>query len=324
MVIGLGSMGRRRIRLMKKFDNSIIVVGVDTNPERCKAVSEEYGIETASCIKEAIEKSGCEFAFVCTSPLSHADVIGECLKNLLHVFSEINLVSDKYESNIKLASEVGKELFLSSTFLYRKEINHIKSIVEETAKKCVYRYHCGQYLPDWHPWEDYRNFFVSNKRSNACRELFAIELPWIIDAFGQVRKVSVSHGNASDLQIDFPDFFNVIVEHENGTSGVITIDIVARKAIRDLEVYNEDIYVKWNGTPDGLFKYNILTKEFENIKTYEQVDKLSEYSENIIEDAYLGEIINFFESVEGAGTPRYSFEKDLKTLRIIDQIEQGI
>ena len=34
----------------------------------------------------------------------------------------------------------------------------------------------GQYLPDWHPWESYKSFFVSNKKTNGCRELFAIEL----------------------------------------------------------------------------------------------------------------------------------------------------
>ena len=34
-VVGLGSMGQRRTRLIKQYDSSIEVFGIDTMPERC-------------------------------------------------------------------------------------------------------------------------------------------------------------------------------------------------------------------------------------------------------------------------------------------------
>ena len=34
VVIGLGSMGRRRIRLIKQYKNSYKIIGVDLNKER--------------------------------------------------------------------------------------------------------------------------------------------------------------------------------------------------------------------------------------------------------------------------------------------------
>ena len=52
---------------------------------------------------EALSKHTIDCAFVCTSPLSHADIIHECLQHDIHVFTEINLVPDRYDENLHLA-----------------------------------------------------------------------------------------------------------------------------------------------------------------------------------------------------------------------------
>ena len=44
-VVGLGSMGKRRIRLLKKIVSNTIIIGVDSNYNRAKTVAKEYGIE---------------------------------------------------------------------------------------------------------------------------------------------------------------------------------------------------------------------------------------------------------------------------------------
>lgn len=106
------------------------------------------------------------------------------------VFTELNLVSDGYEEFTK--DEYDNRLFLSSTLLYRKDIQYIKDRVGE--ERVNYVYHVGQYLPDWHPWESYKDFFVGDKRTNGCREIMAIDLPWIESAFGKIVDFSVVKG----------------------------------------------------------------------------------------------------------------------------------
>ncbi len=44
VVIGLGSMGRRRIRLLKQMYPELSLAGVDSNEERMQNVSQEFGI----------------------------------------------------------------------------------------------------------------------------------------------------------------------------------------------------------------------------------------------------------------------------------------
>lgn len=323
IIIGLGSMGRRRARLLHRIDESIQIVGIDTQENRRQQAERELGISTASTIKEACEIYKPDIAFVSTSPLSHAKIITECLKNNLHVFTELNLVDTGYDENMKLALKNGKVLFLSSTFLYRKEIQYIKNAVKKCNCKLSYMYHAGQYLPDWHPWESYKSFFVGDKQTNGCREFMAIEFPWMMDVFGEIKTVHVLSSKDSKLEIDFPDTYQIMLEHETGHRGLIKIDIVTRKAVRTFELSGEDLYLTWDGTPDSLMVYDIDRHEDQNILIYGSVEKRPEYSSFIIEDAYLSEILNFLHVIKGEEDAKYSFMKDKKVLSIINDIENG-
>ena len=168
VVIGLGSMGKRRIRLIRELYPEYNVVGVDGRADRCDKVTNKYNIECYSELHDVDKRVDC--VFVCTSPLSHSAIIKESLELGYNVFTEINLVDDGYVENINLARNNSLVLFLSSTFLYREEIRYIQKKVLET-KKWNYIYHIGQYLPNWHPWENYKDFFLGDNRTNGFREI---------------------------------------------------------------------------------------------------------------------------------------------------------
>ena len=321
VVIGLGSMGRRRIRLLKKYNESYKIIGIDLNQERRNLSETELGIETSESLESVIESNEIHCAMICTSPLSHNKLINLCLKNDLHVFTELNLVDDGYDENAKLAKEKKRVLFLSSTFLYREEIKKIESLIKEQEKKLRYTYHVGQYLPDWHPWENYKDFFVGDKRTNGCREIFAIELPWLIEVFGDVKNVIATKSKISSLNIDYNDNYMVIIEHESGHKGIIAVDIVSRKPVRNLEIFGEEIYLSWDGSAQGLKMIHLENKLEENIYLYEEVDQLSQYSKFVVENAYYNEIKSFFDAIFNNTDPIYNFSKDKKVLEVIDRIE---
>lgn len=320
-MIGLGSMGRRRTRLLKEYDSTIEVLGVDSLEQRRLDAEEEFGIKTYQKIDDAVGSMKCDAAFICSSPLSHAEIISECLRKNLHVFTEINLHSKGYEVNLELAREKGKILFLSSTLLYRKEIQYIKKIVSETDKKLTYHYHVGQYLPNWHPWENYKNFFVGKKETNGCREFMAIDFPWVLSVFGKVRGFSAVSRKNSSLDLPYDDTYFITLEHEKAV-GQIIVDVVSPKAVRNLEISGENMYLTWDGTPFGLKEYDTSCNTERSIKLYESINKRKDYNSSIIEDAYLEEIINFFNVIKGKEKPLYSFEEDMETISLIDSIEK--
>ena len=322
VVVGLGSMGKRRIRLLMSYEGIEHVWGVDTQEMRRQEVKEKYNINSYKSIGEMLEEhSEVDCAFVCTSPLSHHAIIQECLKNNLHVFTEINLVNDGYEESIQLAKERKKVLFLSSTFLYREEIQYIKNIVSEKQRNINYIYHVGQYLPDWHPWESYNNFFVGNKRTNGCREIMAIEFPWIVETFGEIKNIHVIHDKMSRLNIAYDDNYLIEIVHENNNKGILVVDVVCPKAVRQLEIYGEKLYLTWNGTPTGLKHFDTDKSELRDILLYKNIMHDVEYQATVIENAYANEIQEFFSVVAGQKEQRYGYEKDKEILKWIDKIE---
>lgn len=320
IVIGLGSMGKRRIRLMKSMKLPVDIVGIDSRQERCEEAKTQFEVDCYTSIEEAEKQWRIDCAFICTSPLAHAELIHLCLSHGFHVFTEINLVSDKYDENILLAEERGLTLFLSSTPIYRDEMKEITKRVKMSKQTVAYSYHVGQYLPDWHPWEQYKDFFVGNRRTNGCREIFAIELPWIVKAFGEIGDIHVVSGRLTNLDINYQDAYFVQIIHANGNIGMLCVDVVCRKPVRKLEVYNEEMYIEWEGTPQTLKMQNLATGKMENIDCGTYFNE-NGYNEFVNECAYINEIQEFFEVLTGK-QPEYTMEMDARILSIIDQIEK--
>ena len=321
IVIGLGSMGKRRIRLLSEH-KEIELFGIDNNKERCEEVKEKYGIKCFSTIDEAKSSEMIECAFVCTSPLSHASIIKECLQHNLHVFTEINLISDGYKDNIKLAKEKGLVLFLSSTFLYRKETKAMIELIKPHRDKVNYVYHVGQYLPDWHPWESYNNYFIGNPRTNGCREIMAIDMPWLVTAFGSIKNIQTLKSKNTTLNINYNDNYLIMLEHETGAKGVFAVDVMTRKPIRHIDVFGEDLLLSWNGTADSLQKYNFETKEMQQIVFEDASEHVEGYAAFITENPYREEINTFLAKVKDSSySVPWNFDNDLILLNVISEID---
>ena len=320
LVIGLGSMGKRRIRLIRELFPTYKIYGIDAKEIRRNEVNDLFGIKCLASIETAAESLEVDNAFVCTSPLSHASIIKKCLTYKWNVFTELNLVEDGYEENMKLAKENNCVLFLSSTFFYREEIRYIQSKVT-LQSKWNYIYHIGQYLPDWHPWENYNNFFVGDKKTNGCREIMAIEFPWLIKTFGMVKKMNVLTDKMTGLNIDYRDNYMIQFEHENGNKGTLIIDVVSPVAVRRLEIYSENKYIQWNGTPDSLCEYDDTADKLIPVKLHEIGEHKEGYRAFVVENAYKNEIKEFMDVVLKNTKPIYGFEEDLKILTLIDQVE---
>lgn len=321
IVIGLGSMGKRRLRLLSERKD-VELFGIDSQESRCEEVKEKFGITCFKSIAEAVESENLEAAVISTSPLSHAAIIKECLTHNLHVFTEINLVQDGYEENMALAKEKDLVLFLSSTFLYRKETKTIIDKVQNAKCPLNYIYHVGQYLPDWHPWESYNNYFIGNPRTNGCREIMSIDLPWVVTAFGSIKKFYVVKSKNTELNISYNDNYLITLEHESGHKGVFAVDVVARKSGRHIDIFGEQLHLSWNGTADSLNVFNIEEKKDETVTFDDASEHVEGYAAFVTENPYREELNSFLKQVVDRNyTPAWDFEKDKAVLDIIDQIE---
>ncbi len=322
LIVGLGSMGKRRARLLRGIAPQAGIFGVDAAPAR-REEAKTLGIPAYESIDAAVADRRFDAALVCTAPLAHAAIIGQLLDAGLSVFTELNLVPDGYRENMQKAQRKGLLLFLSSTMLYRGETQYIARRVKEFDRPVSYLYHIGQYLPDWHPWENYKNFFVGDPRTGGCREIFGIELPWLLDAFGPVKSVFAVADKLSALELPYPDRWLVTLTHESGVRGQLAVDIVCPKAVRSFEVFGEGLHLFWEGNPKELYDFDHDSGEKRPVTTYQTVEQDPRYSDNIVENAYVDELAEFLSCLRGEKTARYGFAEDLVTLGVIDEIERS-
>ena len=314
-VIGLGSMGKRRIRLIKEMYSDYSIIGIDGREDRRIEAAEKFHINTFPSMEEIDQKIDC--AFVCTSPLSHASIIKDCLERKWHVFTELNLVDTGYTQNMQTAKNNGCVLFLSSTFFYREEIKYLRSKITKD-KNWNYIYHIGQYLSDWHPWENYKDFFIGEKRTNGGRELIAIELPWLMATVGSVEKSNVITDTITGLNSGFDDNYMIQLINKDGSKGTLIVDVVSPVAVRKLEVYAEGSYFSWNGTPESMYEFDPISKKLIPVTITEASEHMEGYCSFVVENAYKNEIREFFDVVFNGKPSLYGFKQDQEILNLID------
>jgi len=319
VVVGLGSMGKRRIRILKRLYPQAHIVGIDNRDDRRKQVAEEYEIETANNI-DALANKDIECIFVCTSPQSHSAIFKQIDLNVVHTFSELDLQIYGYDRLIEAEKNGVHKHFLSSTPLYNADVNKIIQLASGRTN-IAYNYHIGQYLPDWHPWEDYRDFFVAHKETNACREILAIEFPWIERCFGKISKTDAVSRRISTLDIEFNDVITLTIQHESGIIGQLFVDIVSPKPIRKLEIVGEYFYLRWNGQPNGVQIWNKDRGTFDSLIVQNEVIHQPGYADFIAENPYEEEIKEFFAGISDPTIKyRFSYSENYRLLHLIDQI----
>ena len=314
-------MGSRRIRLMRDIIPGAQIAGTDSREDRRRSLRDLFGITVYESLDEALGAFRPDIVFACAAPLAHGQIVLKSLSAGSHTFSELNLDASDYHAIAETSRRTGRTAFLSSTMLYRDEIEIIEKTIAAPGST-AYVYHVGQYLPDWHPWEKIGDFFVSDPRTNGCREIFAIELPWLIRVFGRITDSVVKKRNISTLGLSFPDTYSCVVTHDSGAQGLILIDVVSRKASRSFRLISETLDITWEGTPASLRILDTREKtDFSPLK--ERSDEHDpRYAAMISEKPYRKEIESFLATIDGAvDSARYSYEDDLEVLQLIDTIE---
>jgi predicted dehydrogenase len=319
-VIGLGSMGRRRLRILRRNFPQHELIGVDTSESRRLELEKGFAIKTFA---DASPLSGeVDAVFICSSPQSHAEIFKDLDLDALHSFSELDLLDEGYERLLAAEAAGTKRHFLSSTPLYDREVREISRFVSN-AGKIAYRFHVGQYLPDWHPWERYSDFFIGAKRTNGCREIMAIEFPWLLKAFGPLVDVSVDKLSLSGLKIDYPDTIVMTLRHQHGTTGQFIVDVVSRVAKHELEIFGEDISLNWNGRPNSIVLWKGDGAGERQVRMYDEVEHQEGYAETIIEDPYVEEVTAFFEGIDNPDRPYiHTYADSWAMLKLLDHIER--
>jgi len=105
LVIGLGSMGKRRIRCLKALGENDII-GFDIRKDRCEEVERKYGIKTFSDFQQAEKENPDVFIISVPSNFHHFYAM-KAYEHKKHFFTESNFLSEGIDDLIKIEEEGG-------------------------------------------------------------------------------------------------------------------------------------------------------------------------------------------------------------------------
>jgi len=321
LVIGLGSMGKRRVRCLQKLGYTDIT-GFDPRNYRRDESHQKYGIKVS---EELAETDIREFdsMIISTPPDLHAEYIKLAIRNKKPAFVEASVILDDLPQLNEDAKANGVFIAPSCTLQFHPIIKDIKQIIQsgKYGKVTNFTYHSGNFLPDWHPWEDVQDFYVSNRSTGGGREIVPFELTWICDTLGMPKEIKGYYTKTMNVGADIEDTYAFTMDFGN-MLGAMIVDVTARYAIRNLVLNMEKGQILWRWDQGFLDLYESDTNRF--IRFEQPMGQAeSGYNKNIIEEMYVDEVRSFINQVKGIGIYPSDLDYDIKILTLLNNIENS-
>jgi predicted dehydrogenase len=119
------------------------------------------------------------------------------------------------------------------------------------------RAHWGEYLPNWHPWEDYRQGYAARSDLGGGVILTLCHpLDYLRFVIGEVSDVWAFTGQSSDLQLPVESSAEIGLRFANGVIGSVHLDYVQQPPTHTLEVIGSEGMLRWNAADGALTVYS--------------------------------------------------------------------
>jgi len=311
LIIGCGSIGQRHLKNLKAITNGEIIA-YRTREKKVKKLEHDPHVKIYSDLTEALNQK--PDAVLITNPTSlHIQSALAAANQGCHLFIEkpISNTLDGIDELIDIVRKKNLVVLLGCNLRFHPCLQFIKKLLNEKriGKVVSARIQMGQYLPDWHPWEDYRTMYSAHKSLGGGIILDAIhELDYISWLLGDVTQVFCFSDKLSSLEIDTEDVAEILLRLKSGVIAEVHLDYVQRYPSRSCEIIGDEGSIVLNFN-DGTVK--VFTAEKKEWEVFEQPH---DYDMN---QMYIDEMVHFINCIEGKEEPLINITDGLNVLKIV-------
>jgi predicted dehydrogenase len=264
LIVGLGSIGRRHARNWAALDLGPLAICRQTATPQ----PEPLGVEADlfDDLQAALETH--PDVVLVTNPSSlHLEVACRAIDAGAHLFVEKPLSHTLHgiEQLLLDAQRAERHVMVGYNFRFHPGLARLREQVRAGAIGRVVsaRAEVGEYLPDWHPWEDYRQGYSARQNLGGGAVLtFSHELDSLCWVLGAPTRVTAMAAHASTLETDTEDVAEILLQFADGAVGSVHVDYVRRAPRRFLEVVGEDGVVRWEYEENRLLRYVPATRQW--------------------------------------------------------------
>lgn len=244
LIIGCGSIGARHARNARSIGARVVLA--DPNIERARVLAQEIGAEaTFADYREAAEKMPLGGVVVATPSSLHVKQALWCAGRGLPLFIEKPLATELAGLDELLSMVAAKKVItmMGQSYRFHEGFLKLKELLDKRVIGTIktVEYVGGQYLPDWHPKEDYRKEYAAQKRLGGGAMFTSMShaldnVEWL---FGRVVDYSGSKSRKGDLEIDVDDTCDVEIGTDQNIKASVHFDFLAKPAVHFMKITGE-------------------------------------------------------------------------------------
>ncbi len=324
LVVGLGSMGKRRVRNLQALGHDRLA-GFDLRVDRRQEAAEKYGISVFDNFELALSTFNPDALVISTAPDHHMTYAWAAQERGLSCFIEASVVeSERIKALAARVAGTGIVMAPSCTMRYYPGPKLVKSLLrqEVIGKPLNINYQTGQYLPDWHPWERIEDFYVSRRDTGGCREIVPFELTWLDDLFGPSTPLACVKAKLTDMNAAIDDIYHCLLRYPGGVLANLTVEVISRpQATRELRILGTEGELVFSADENCVRTARLGAKEWTRVDLGGGTVESGYINP---EEPYIAEMADFVAAVEAMDPERFpnALLDDVRVLETLQQLEQ--
>ena len=308
LVAGLGSIGMRHSRNYKALGCG--VSGFDPSEARRKTFEDEIGGVAFDSYELALS-SGPDLVAITSPNIYHMPQAFAAVRSGCRaLFIEKPLGTDLAEARefAALAKETGCYVHVGSNWKFHPAFQRMKSWLADGRLGIVTgaQVLAGQWLPDWHPWEDYRQMYAARKSLGGGAIFDTHELDYLRWLLGPIQSFNGFKAHSGALETETEDVAACVMRFKGGVLGVLLTDYIQRVGRRRYHVSGSEGTMEWDLSTNRLVFSRSGTPKAEVVDT--KVDDLNQM--------YLDQSRRILEDLQTGGRPVTSLGDMLEVLEL--------
>jgi predicted dehydrogenase len=328
LVSGVGSAGERHIRNLLALGQDAIAVHRSRGlPFR--TLDREF--HSYSDLGRALEEWRPEIVLVAGPTALHLPVATAAAEAGCHVFVEKPL-ADTTEGLERLTDALarhGRSLMVGYMLRFHPLLRQVRDwLVDGTLGRPLHwRSTWGEYLPDWHPWEDYRESYAARRELGGGPALtFSHDIDVALWLFGAVEQACALPMPPAPLRMDVPAGVDLLLRHTGGVLANLHLDFYQRPPQRAYEIVGTKGRATLDYYAGSLTRHAypdddaVTPRELDVANPAEIVDVPRGWDRN---DMFVAELRHFLGCLERGEAPQPGLEEGMAATRLAQALGDG-
>ena len=318
LILGTGSVGKRHAINLSSLGCTISCM--DPRSDRLEEVKQEIDVvRTYRSIEEAFSESSesIDGVIVASPPVFHVDQSIAALENEIPVLLEKPVSPDAASARrlFDVVKNTGIPLLLGYTWRWWPPLAKVRELLNQgvVGKLRYVQFMMSAHLADWHPWENYQDFFMASKALGGGALLD--ESHWLdlmLWFLGEPESLYAKVDRISNLEIDTDDNVDMVITYKDGLYVSIHLDIYGRPHEKYIRFIGEEGTILWTADPNRVAVGKECSQKWENYEyDCERNDMFVEVAKE------------FLSIINGTEVKTCSINDGVRVLSLIDAVRQS-